>query len=92
MRHACTECRKKFRTEGALAMHDRAKHGGRSAIASVHLAHQSRPRKGLLGVYLASLFGCLTAVAIVAAALAATVNTNPSSDLGKAVHRAVARM
>ena len=24
MRYACTDCRKKFRTEGALEMHDRS--------------------------------------------------------------------
>ena len=43
MRFACNECRKKFRTEGALEMHNQSKH--REPI--VARQHRRRGRNGV---------------------------------------------
>lgn len=51
MRHACHDCKKKFRTEGALGMHERAKHPGRliQAQRQVRKSRSSSFFAGMLG-------------------------------------------
>ena len=54
MRHKCHACKKKFRTEGALAMHARDKHPEREAPII------RRPKSGVLGLVGAFVAGiCL---------------------------------
>ena len=60
MRYACRDCRRKFRTEGALEMHDRAKHKDRVISRAQHTNR---------GSFLGSFIGALVAVLIGGAAL-----------------------
>ena len=64
MRYACTDCRKKFRTEGALEMHNQSKHRARIASRSPEKA----PR-GALRIVALSFCGCLLALVVAAGAL-----------------------
>ena len=59
MRHRCHACKKKFRTEGALAMHARDKHPEREAPII------NQPKSGMLGLVGAFVAGiCLGALAM----------------------------
>ena len=59
MRHKCQACKKKFRTEGALAMHARDKHPERDAPT----IRQPRSGKvGLIGAFVAGI--CVGALAV----------------------------
>jgi hypothetical protein len=61
MRHKCHACKKKFRTEGALAMHARDKHPEREAP----IGSQPKARRlGLVGAFVAGI--CLGALAMFA--------------------------
>jgi hypothetical protein len=61
MRHKCHACKKKFRTEGALAMHARDKHPEREAP----IGSQPKSRRlGLVGAFVAGI--CLGALAMFA--------------------------
>lgn len=89
MRFACEDCRKKFRTEGALEMHDRAKHKGQNIIN-----HRVQPRrKGGIGVIFGSFLGATLAVVVLGgAALVATgTSITEAPALAKAVYQTVAR-
>ena len=83
MRYACTDCRKKFRTEGALEMHDRSKHGARMASRAAHKA----PRSALRTVAL-SFCGCLLALVFAGGLLWAS-NTQFAKDATPKVIKAV---
>jgi hypothetical protein len=72
MRHKCQACKKKFRTEGALAMHARDKHPEREAPIL------KQPRSAMLGLVGAFVAGiCLGALAVSA-----------SSELGAGISQA----
>ena len=72
MRHKCHACKKKFRTEGALAMHARDKHPEREAPIL------KQPRSAMLGLVGAFVAGiCLGALAVSA-----------SSELGAGISQA----
>ena len=72
MRHKCHACKKKFRTEGALAMHARDKHPDREAPII------RQPKSGMLGLVGAFVAGiCLGALA-----------TSASSELGAGISQA----
>ena len=59
MRHKCHACKKKFRTEGALAMHARDKHPEREAPIV------RRPKSGMIGLIGAFVAGiCVGALAM----------------------------
>jgi len=59
MRHQCDACKKKFRTQGALAMHSRDKHPKREAPTI------RQPKSGKLGLFGAFAAGiCLGALAM----------------------------
>jgi hypothetical protein len=59
MRHKCHACKKKFRTEGALAMHARDKHPERDPPVI------RQPRSGMLGLIGAFVAGiCIGALAM----------------------------
>jgi hypothetical protein len=58
MRHKCQACKKKFRTEGALAMHARDKHPERDAPI---LRRPKSRMLGLIGAFVAGIcVGALT--------------------------------
>jgi hypothetical protein len=59
MRHKCQACKKKFRTEGALAMHARDKHPERDAAI---IRQPNRRRLGLIGAFVAGI--CVGALAM----------------------------
>ena len=59
MRHKCHACKKKFRTEGALAMHARDKHPEREAPIS---KQPKSGRLGLVGAFVAGI--CVGALAM----------------------------
>jgi hypothetical protein len=59
MRHKCHACKKKFRTEGALAMHARDKHPEREAPI---IRRPKSGRLGLVGAFVAGI--CLGALAM----------------------------
>ena len=83
MRYACTDCRKKFRTEGALEMHDRSKHGAGMASR----LQTKAPRSALRTVGL-SFCGCLLALVVAAGALWAS-NSQFAKDATPKVIKAV---
>jgi hypothetical protein len=72
MRHKCHACKKKFRTEGALAMHARDKHPEREASIS---KQPKSGRLGLVGAFVAGI--CVGALAMSA-----------SSELGAGISQA----
>lgn len=89
MKFCCDECSKKFRTEGALEMHDKAKHKGRNIVA-----HRVQPRrKGGIGVILGSFLGATMAVTVLGGVtLVATGTTlTDAPAFAKAVYQTVAR-
>jgi len=72
MRHKCHACKKKFRTEGALAMHARDKHPEREAPI------MKQPKSAMLGLVGAFVAGiCLGALAM-----------SVRSDLGAGISQA----
>lgn len=64
MRHACHDCKKKFRTEGALGMHERAKHPGRLIQA------QRQVRKSRSSSFLAGMLGGVVGVVLLGGVIA----------------------
>jgi len=72
MRHKCQACKKKFRTEGALAMHARDKHPERDAPII------KRPKSGMLG-----LIG-----AFVAGIFVGALGMSASNELGAGISQA----
>jgi hypothetical protein len=88
MRFACTECRKKFRTDGAMHMHMSDKH--RHVIHAVTPIRQSRVWPG---VFLASLIGTMTAVILWQATQFAMdiTDVQPAATATKALESAKAR-
>lgn len=89
-RFACHECRKKFRTEGALGMHEAAKHKGQRVTVHSH----ATPAKSARGAFFGSFTGALVAVLLCGAVLLVVTTTNISNAVpavSKAVHEAVWR-
>ena len=94
MRFACNNCRKKFRTEGALEMHLKDKHG-----TKLHLVQKPRGRQiGFWGTCLAgALGGFVAAVAMIGGAAAVmlreggiiTLTTSPLMQEKAAVFKAM---
>jgi hypothetical protein len=76
MRHACHDCKKKFRTEGALGMHERAKHPARllQAQRQVRKVRSYSFLAGMLGGFLALVLlgGGAIALAVQSRALEVT--------------------
>ena len=69
MRFACNDCRKKFRTEGALEMHLKDKHS-----TKLHNVQQSRGRQiGFWGACLAGALAGFVAAAVMIGGAAAVM-------------------
>ena len=83
MRYACSTCRKKFRTEGALEMHNQSKHSART-VARVP---EKAPR-GALRIVALSFCGCLLALVCTGGLLWAS-NTQCAKDATPKVIKAV---
>ena len=66
MRYACSTCRKKFRTEGALEMHNQSKH--REPIVA-RAAPKTRTQRSALGISGLSFCGATLALACAAGLL-----------------------
>ena len=84
MRYACSTCRKKFRTEGALEMHNQSKH-------KAHVASRSAPKKAqrsALSTVALSFCGTLLALVFAGGLLWAT-NTQFAKDATPKVVKAV---
>ena len=84
MRYACSTCRKKFRTEGALEMHNQAKHKASVRVSRV-------PEGDAISALRTVAFGfcgCLLALVFALAALFAT-NTQFAKDATPKVVKAV---
>jgi Zinc-finger of C2H2 type len=84
MRYACGACRKKFRTEGALEMHNQSKHKARIVAPA---APRNAPR-GALRIIALSFFGCLLAL-VFAGGLLWGSNTQFAKDATPKVMKAV---
>ena len=84
MRYACGTCRKKFRTEGALEMHNQSKHKARIVTRA---APKKGPRGALRTIALA-FCGCLLALVFAGSLLWAT-NTQFARDATPKVMKAV---
>ena len=84
MRYACSACRKKFRTEGALEMHNQSKHKARMVARA---APEKAPR-GALRIVALSFCGCLLALVVAGGALWAS-NTQFAKDATPKVIKAV---
>ena len=69
MRHKCHACKKKFRTEGALAMHARDKHPEREAPL---IKQPKSAMLGLVGAFVAGI--CLGALAVSASTVGAGIS------------------
>jgi predicted lipid-binding transport protein (Tim44 family) len=77
MRHKCQACKKKFRTEGALAMHARDKHPERDAPII------RQPKSGMLGLMGAFVAGiCVGVLAMASQELG--VGISQANDMVKA--------
>lgn len=83
MKYVCTTCRKKFRSEGALEMHNQSKHKARM----VARAPKKAPRGALRTVAL-SFCGSLLALAAAVGVLFAS-NTEFAKDATPRVIKAV---
>ena len=87
MRHACPVCKSKHRTEGAVAMHYAAKHGG-----SVKVMALKRPRAGVLTVVAVSVITTLaTMVGGGTALVVATYHLPEAAPVKAAVLKTVAK-
>ena len=94
MRFACSDCRKKFRTEGALEMHLKDKHS-----TKLHDVQQPRRRQiGFWGTCLAGALGGFVAAAVMIGGAAAvmlgeggiiTLTTSPQMQEKAAVFKAL---
>jgi dolichol kinase len=72
----CGECRRKFRTESALQMHNKSKHPHRATAPQ-------RTRKGLVGVFFASMFGSLVAIGLSVGAYVSAVTHLPEASVAQ---------
>jgi hypothetical protein len=79
MRHKCHACKKKFRTEGALAMHARDKHPEREAPVI------RQPKSGLLGLFGAFVAGICLGIFVMSAGNELGVGISQANHLVKAV-------
>lgn len=85
MRYACKDCRKKFRSEGALEMHNQSKH--RDPIV-VRAAPKRKTQRSALGIIGLSFCGSIMAMVFAAGLLWAT-NTQAARDATPKVIKAV---
>ena len=85
MRYACGDCRKKFRSAGALEMHNQAKH---KASVRVSRVPAEATRLSALRTVAFGFCGCLLALVVALAALFAT-NTQFAKDATPKVAKAV---
>ncbi|HJZ32735.1 MAG TPA: hypothetical protein VKF35_16575 [Hyphomicrobiaceae bacterium] len=79
MRHKCDACKKKFRTEGALAMHARDKHPERKAPII------RQPKSGMLGLVGAFVAGICLGVLAMSASNELGAGISQANDIVKAV-------
>jgi hypothetical protein len=66
MRYACSTCRKKFRTEGALEMHNQSRH--REPIVA-RAAPKTKTQRSALGIIGLSFCGSMLALGLVGSIL-----------------------
>jgi hypothetical protein len=85
MRYACSTCRKKFRTEGALEMHNQSKHQVPIVARS---APKARQQRSALGTFALGFSGALLALAF-AGGLLWVSDTQAARDMTPQVMKAV---
>jgi hypothetical protein len=78
MRHKCQACKKKFRTEGALAMHTRDKHPDRDAPMI------RRPKSGMLGLFGAFVAGICVGVLAMSASHELVAGISQANHIARA--------
>jgi hypothetical protein len=88
MRYACKDCRKKFRTEGALEMHNQSKH--REPIVA-RAAPKAKTQRSALGIIGLSFCGSMLALALAGGILWAS-NSQYARDATPKVIKAVSNV